>query len=159
MPLCSVMFWRYHFKFEHASPLCSYLSLISLSWCHSECESRWWNTVEYSHSGFPLCVSLISLVQMRAVKCISFFFKLSGCFTSVFPGAPAPHAGSGSEGPGDQHGALAQPSLLPPLWQELRIPRLKATKVVALSSQMLLESKRHKLLICSHLKALRPQQI
>lgn len=46
------------------------------------------------------------------------------------PGASAPHAGSGSEGQGDQHGELAESPLPPSLRQELRTPCLRLmTKV------------------------------
>lgn len=68
---------------------------------------------------------------MRSVNQLS---ALTPRSAYLFPGAPASHAGSGSEGPGDRPGALAQPSLLPSLWQELRIPCVKLTKVAALTT-------------------------
>lgn len=66
---------------------------------------------------------------------------LNACFTSTYltlllphAGAHASHAGSGSAGPGDQHGELAEPPLPPSLWQELRTPRLMMVKTEVTTS-------------------------
>lgn len=70
-------------------------------------------------SVFLCCVSVFS-----APAHVSFLW-----FHRVPAAASAPHAGSGSEGPGDQHGALAEPPLLPTLQQELRTPGVRVAKV------------------------------
>lgn len=81
-----------------------------------------------------LCFSLqnelqhFSFVVSFSVHSSVLWFALFNDVNLLPAGASAPHAGSGSEGPGDQLGALAEPSLLPTLRQKLWTPGLKGGK-------------------------------
>lgn len=81
-----------------------------------------------------LCFSLqnelqhLSFVVSFSVHSSVLWFALFNDVNLLPAGASAPHAGSGSEGPGDQLGALAEPSLLPTLRQKLWTPGLKGGK-------------------------------
>lgn len=80
------------------------------------------------------CVSVCKMsssifLSLFLSVCTHLSFGSSYSMMSIFSaGASAPHAGSGSEGPGDQLGALAEPSLLPTLRQKLWTPGLKGGK-------------------------------
>lgn len=95
-----------------------------------------------SHIQIHLCKCWQQAIHLSAfLCCFFFFFFLNVFFTSTYltlllphAGAHASHAGSGSAGPGDQHGELAEPPLPPSLWQELRIPRLMMVKTEVTTS-------------------------